>query len=277
MLFFASLAVLCLTAAAQPRLKLEENEELGPVVIARDGSLQRVGNWRELSPQEQAVAWKQVARRNEQRRHMLLRESTGLPPPPPKRLGFWRKLGSALRRLLWPPLWKRPPGNAAAAAPEGSSSGDVAPPVALPSREDAAAAAATARAQNAAERCQLLPADAPTLDFAPQFVDLILTERKRATTRWLASEPWLVSLSEGVEVRATCERCEGSSASSGGFAILRISRVEKRMFSELDASVSTPGGFESAEAYRDALLGFYPALGRVGPAAVLHIFHFRLG
>ena len=51
MLFFPTLLI-CLTAMAQPRLKLEENEELGPVVIARDGSLQRVGNWRELSPQE---------------------------------------------------------------------------------------------------------------------------------------------------------------------------------------------------------------------------------
>lgn len=270
MLFFPTLLI-CLTAMAQPRLKLEENEELGPVVIARDGSLQRVGNWRELSPQEREVAWRQVARRNEQRRHMLL-QSTGLPPPPPKRRGFWRKLGSALRRLLWPPLWRRAPGTAA----EGSQSGGTLPPVALPTREEAAEAAATARAQSAAERCQALPADAPTLDFAPQFVDLILTERKRATTRWLASEPWLISLSEGVELRATCERCEGSSASRGGFAILTISRVEKRMFSELDTSVSTPGGFESAEAYRDALLGFYPALGRVGPAAVLHIFHFRL-
>jgi hypothetical protein len=46
-------------------------DALGPIIINADGTTSRIANWTELSPGEQAVALKRVARRNAERRAAL--------------------------------------------------------------------------------------------------------------------------------------------------------------------------------------------------------------
>ena len=108
------------------------------------------------------------------------------------------------------------------------------------------------------------------LDFAPAYLDLIRSDEKRATTRLCSrdGEPELARLRSGQRVRATCRRCGG--AAGVAFAILKITRVDMSTFGILDLELAAAEGFENVEAFRTALLGFYPSLRDETPLSVLH-------
>ncbi len=108
------------------------------------------------------------------------------------------------------------------------------------------------------------------LDFAPEYVGLIRSAEKRATTRLCSrdGEPQLARLRAGQRVRATCGRCGG--AASVAFAVLAITRVDRSDFGALDAQLAATEGFENVEAFQAALLGFYPSLRNESALAVLH-------
>ncbi len=46
-------------------------DRLGPVILNLDGSMSRITNWDNMSPNEQATALRLVAKRNEERRKQL--------------------------------------------------------------------------------------------------------------------------------------------------------------------------------------------------------------
>ena len=47
-------------------------EEMGPVIINSDGTTRRIDNWDQMTKGEQEVAWRRIAKRNEERREVLL-------------------------------------------------------------------------------------------------------------------------------------------------------------------------------------------------------------
>jgi len=58
-----------------PRLRLGEKitlEGVGPIILNSDGTTRRIANWDQMSPQEQAVSWRRISKRNEERRQKLL-------------------------------------------------------------------------------------------------------------------------------------------------------------------------------------------------------------
>jgi hypothetical protein len=62
-----------------PSIQLGETirfEEWGPVILNKDGTMRRIANWENLSPQEQAVTWRRISKRNEERRVVLLEAQT---------------------------------------------------------------------------------------------------------------------------------------------------------------------------------------------------------
>eukprot|EP00948_MAST-09A_sp_MAST-9A-sp1_P002282 g2282.t1 len=50
-------------------------DHLGPIVINADGTTSRIANWSKLTPKEQEVTRRRIAKRNKQRREMLLSTS----------------------------------------------------------------------------------------------------------------------------------------------------------------------------------------------------------
>lgn len=57
-----------------PTIKLGESitfEEMGPVIINVDGTTRRIDNWDQMTKNEQEVAWRRIAKRNEERRKVL--------------------------------------------------------------------------------------------------------------------------------------------------------------------------------------------------------------
>ncbi|KAI2514307.1 hypothetical protein MHU86_200 [Fragilaria crotonensis] len=58
-----------------PSIRLGETiqfEEMGPIIINLDGTTRRIDNWNEMTKQEQAVSWRRIAKRNEERRKILM-------------------------------------------------------------------------------------------------------------------------------------------------------------------------------------------------------------
>ncbi len=45
---------------------------MGPVIINADGTTRRIDNWDQMTMGEQGVAWRRIAKRNEERRNVLL-------------------------------------------------------------------------------------------------------------------------------------------------------------------------------------------------------------
>jgi predicted Fe-S protein YdhL (DUF1289 family) len=45
---------------------------MGPVIINSDGTTRRIDNWDQMMKGEQEVAWRRIAKRNEERRKVLL-------------------------------------------------------------------------------------------------------------------------------------------------------------------------------------------------------------
>lgn len=59
-----------------PRIRLGETirlEEMGPIILNKDGSTRRIANWDNLSEHEKEVTWRRISKRNEERRQALLR------------------------------------------------------------------------------------------------------------------------------------------------------------------------------------------------------------
>lgn len=64
-----------------PRIKLGETirlEEMGPIILNTDGTTRRIANWDQMTKDEQAVSWRRISKRNEERRKALLAEQERL-------------------------------------------------------------------------------------------------------------------------------------------------------------------------------------------------------
>jgi len=46
-------------------------DDMGPIIINADGSMRRIANWDKMTESEQAVAWRRISKRNEERRKIL--------------------------------------------------------------------------------------------------------------------------------------------------------------------------------------------------------------
>ena len=58
-----------------PSIRLGETirfEEMGPIIINLDGTTRRIDNWNEMTKHEQEVSWRRIAKRNEERRKLLM-------------------------------------------------------------------------------------------------------------------------------------------------------------------------------------------------------------
>jgi hypothetical protein len=49
-------------------------EEMGPVIINKDGTTRRIANWDQLTEQERQASWRRISKRNEERRKILLEQ-----------------------------------------------------------------------------------------------------------------------------------------------------------------------------------------------------------
>ena len=87
----AAIAVLLATAQAQKTAL----DEFGPVALGKDGSLNRVANWAELTPGERETASRLLAARNEKRRKRLLEQQKKEARP-----ALHRRIGAWLSRML---------------------------------------------------------------------------------------------------------------------------------------------------------------------------------
>lgn len=202
------LLLLVSVASAQRTAALEA---IGPVSVGKDGSLSRIANWDELTPQEKLAAQTALKRRNAKRLKKL-REQENEPPR------------DAISRFV---RWLRRRWRAVRFKP---------------------------------------------LDFAPEFVEAILTGSKKATTRWLhpnGGEPHLGSLRPGRHVRATCIRCADKGLRHD-FALLNITRVETVSFHELSDELAAQEGLADGDDLRRTLLRFYPALQSTDSTMVTH-------
>ena len=83
------------------------------------------------------------------------------------------------------------------------------------------------------------------LDFAPEYVDLIRTGRKQATSRWLPTEPSLRAVVAPCTVIATCLTCAAGGQVLGS---LNITSVEKSTFGSLPDSLALMEGFSGGSA-----------------------------
>ena len=50
-------------------------DRLGPAIVNEDGTLRRISNWDQLTPSEQAVAFRRISQRNKQRLASLQQEN----------------------------------------------------------------------------------------------------------------------------------------------------------------------------------------------------------
>ena len=66
-------------------------DDLGPVIVNKDGSLRRIGNWAELTEHERAAAHRSISARNEVRL-AALREAANASNRRPALLRPWRWL-----------------------------------------------------------------------------------------------------------------------------------------------------------------------------------------
>ena len=68
-------------AYARRRWRAGHADELGPIVVSKDGKLGHLSNWHEMTESEQAAALKFVAARNAKRRAALLKIAAARSPP----------------------------------------------------------------------------------------------------------------------------------------------------------------------------------------------------
>jgi len=55
-------------------------DALGPVVVNEDGTLARIGNWSQMTPQEQATTQRRISARNNERLAALRAKQAPVPP-----------------------------------------------------------------------------------------------------------------------------------------------------------------------------------------------------
>lgn len=113
----------------------------------------------------------------------------------------------------------------------------------------------------------------PYLDFAPQFVDDIMGGKKCATARCPGGPKDTDVTSDFAAVRAqgwalaTC-----SSSGAGGFALLKIDRMEARALRAVDDHLARIEGMSTGQELRAALRYFYPLLEDHDVITIVH-FH----
>jgi len=103
------------------------------------------------------------------------------------------------------------------------------------------------------------------IDFAEEFVDLLRSGTKTATTRLLRDEPSLDAMQPGDRVRASCH-----SAGMPALMILRITKRAETTLSELTDELAGTEGMEDASELREVLRGFYPTLSAQDSLTVFH-------
>ena len=245
-------------------------DALGPVVVGKDGSIGLVGGWANLTPQEKDAGLRSVKRRNAKRLAKLAEEEATRAEAEKRR---WPVGRLAYRAVQWGTgvarrfRRRRPvPMPAPLPVPLSKSAGQAAPRTCAAETEAAVPAEAGARATPDSREPALVE-----LDFAPQYVALILSGQKRATTRWLPAEPHLGVVQQGSRLRATCARCTDGEASTG-FARLRVSLVQAMRFDALDDELvrDLEGFDDGAEGLRRALRGVYPGLADGDEVSVIH-------
>lgn len=96
----------------------------------------------------------------------------------------------------------------------------------------------------------------PKIDFASEFIDMILESKKLATTRYLKNEPDLASLEIGDEVLARADEEPGRPM----FALLKIEKVERMRFENIDLKLAQIENMASADQLKKVLRKFYPSI-----------------
>ena len=106
----------------------------------------------------------------------------------------------------------------------------------------------------------------PRIDFAPDLVHSILNGTKTATTR-AADEIDPQSDLERLHVGCVCSATSAHEV----FGRLRIDRIDDVCFAALDDDLARTENCSTADAMRELLLRFYPALSANDP---LRVFYF---
>jgi len=248
-------------SASEPLPDQLAADGLGPLLVNKDGSLQRISNWAELTKQEREAAVRAALRRNTKRLEELTRleelrkadkrEGKAMAGG----LSQWIQRSRQRAAKLWRRVisWFRQIKKGQSASTSGESS------------------PTTHSAQQTAEEAERA---LPPIDFAPEYVLPILSGVKGATTRWLKAEPKLkVLLGErGRQARATCARCKRAEDREY-FATLEVTRAEKVLFGELSDELAQLEGFNGgAKELKAVLKGFYPGVREDSVMSVLH-FH----
>ena len=92
----------------------------------------------------------------------------------------------------------------------------------------------------------------PRLRFAPEFIQPILAETKRATTRRVRDKTEDTDIAPGT-------RCVAIRVDTGApFANLRITHVETRRFDAIDDALARVENYRVADQLRASLRRFYP-------------------
>ena len=252
-----SLTVIALLVAL-PSLRAQQAlpdqlDTMGPLLLTKDGQLQRLSNWAELTQQERDAAVRHAQRRNAKRLEALKRDESGKASGSGGKSPLAHLHGLMGRVQRWTSRvgqrvrgWFR----------RGEK----------PLFEDGTT---TAESKDHEDETVATP-----LDFAPEYVRAILAGTKTATTRWLTAEPHLSALlGVGRVARATCVRCERAEEREQ-FATLEVTHTSRVRFADLTDELAAIEGFDGrAVALQQALRGFYPT---VGDDALLAIYHFRV-
>lgn len=232
-------AAACL-ASARSTVSLDD---LGPIAIAPDGAMSRISNWDELTENERAAARRALSRRNAKRLAKLKEEQEqsqrkGGGKPSTLFASLASRLDAVIRHFkrLLARVLRRP---------------------------HACASKANTTSLNSNH----------TMDFAPEFIEPIISGRKQATTRLISAEPHLGELKAGDRFLATCIKCSHTSSSEGEFARLDLLRIDQVEFVGIDDELASIEGMGDADELRSALLRFYPDL---DSDALLSVFHFQL-
>lgn len=114
-------------------------------------------------------------------------------------------------------------------------------------------------------------AKVPYLDFAPDFIEPILSGAKRATARCPGPKDTDVTsdleavITQGWAL-ATC-----SSGDGQGFAVLKIEAIERMRFDELDDRIAKIEGLSSGDELRSILGRFYPGMSAGDQVVIVHL------
>ncbi|CAK8988496.1 unnamed protein product [Durusdinium trenchii] len=108
----------------------------------------------------------------------------------------------------------------------------------------------------------------PFLDFAPDFIDPILSGDKKATTR--CPGPKDTDHTSDLEAVQSQGWALATCGSTRGFGLLCINQVEQRSVTAIDDALAKEEGLETGEELQRVLRRFYPDLTDDDTVTVLH-------